>query len=247
MLILHTKHAFSFKCHFVKSFYIYLFVIVFLIVHVFDIVLNTMNIFDLFLSLLIVTIIIFYNYCISFYLRCVLQTPCSVVTSPNGKWARCSPWWLPGCEGSRTKTTPSLLRFLLFLSTDHGRVRTGNRPEPSRNRSHRTFTFLRFLGDWTAPARASGAPLPACLLLVFTEMLSQSPVFLLLARCLVARALRCAVQLCSVLFGSAWTCHGATVATAAVFYYLKSRDMCVFTQRASLSVYKQRGITFIFC
>uniref|UniRef100_A0AAX7TMJ2 RRM domain-containing protein n=1 Tax=Astatotilapia calliptera TaxID=8154 RepID=A0AAX7TMJ2_ASTCA len=37
-----------------------------------------------------------------------------------------------------------------------------------------------------------------------------------------------------------------TVATAAVFYYLKSRDMCVFTQRASLSVYKQRGITFIF-
>lgn len=142
MLILHTKHAFSFKCHFVKSFYIYLFVIAFLIVHVFDIVLNTMNIFDLFLSLLIVTIIIFYNYCISFYLRCVLQTPCSVVTSPNGKWARCSPWWLPGCEGSRTKTTPSLLRFLLFLSTDHGRVRTGNRPEPSRNRSHRTFTFL---------------------------------------------------------------------------------------------------------
>lgn len=130
---------------------------------------------------------------------------------------------------------------------------TGENGKPSRTFSE-PFpphfylpSSLRFLGDWTAPARASGAPLPACLLLVFTEMLSQSPVFLLLARCLVARALRCAVQLCSVLFGSAWTCHGATVATAAVFYYLKSRDMCVFTQRASLSVYKQRGITFIFC
>lgn len=202
MLILHTKHAFSFKCLFVKSFYIYLFVIVFLSVQVFDIVLNTMNIRDLFLSLLIVTIIIFYNYCISFYLRCVLQTPCSVVTSPNGKWARCSPWWLPGCEGSRTKTTPSLLRFLLFLSTDHGRVRTGNRPEPSRNRSHRTFTFLPpFVSLVTEPhlrepqARPS---LPVCCWFYWNALLElRFPAPCALFSCSCCAVLYNSVLLCS--------------------------------------------------
>lgn len=86
---------------------------------------------------------------------------------------------------------------------------TGENGKPSRTFSE-PFpphfylpSSFRFLGDWTAPARASGAPLPACLLLVFTEMLSQSPVFLLLARCLVARALRCAVLCNSALFCSA--------------------------------------------
>lgn len=184
---------------------------------------------SLILKSFIVTIIIFYNYCISFYLRCVLQTPYSVVTSPNGKWARCSPWWLPGCEGSRTKTTHSLLLFLLFLSADHGRVSTGNSPEPSRNRSHCTFTFFPpSVSLVTEPhlrePQARPSPLVCCwYLLVYWNALTE-PHFPV-PRALFSRS-------CSPLFCSEWKCRGATVATAAVFYYLKSRDTCVFTLRA---------------
>lgn len=86
----------------------------------------------------------YWYFCFSDLRRVCLGRHVSLVTSPNGKWARCSPWLLLGCGavGSRTKTTPPLHFFLLLFAADHGRVSDGTQARSSADAPPPFFASL---------------------------------------------------------------------------------------------------------
>lgn len=180
---------------------------------------------------------------------CPPEPPCSPVTSPNGKWARCSPWLLPGCGavGSRTKTTLPLLFFLIFLLADHGRV--------SARTQSRTFadvpplfclpSVLPCVSLVTEPhLREPLASTPRSCLLLFTclpkRLPSTQPSLLLTAFHFPAHHALFVARV-SPFSGFVWlkVSRAKSNDSAVGFDWLKSRDNCVYTYRAEwlLSVF----------